>query len=135
MMEIKDGIDLFLQYLLVEKGLSKLTIESYRTDLEKFFEFYPSKKYIEELEPGDLQSFLNEQRREDRKDATISRRASSIKHFFAFLKKEGIYKDELPEIETFKKASTLPNCLTIEEVEDLLNAPNMNTPSGIRMKR
>ena len=131
-MDISDGIDLFLQHLLVEKGLSKLTVDSYRDDLDRFFSFYPNKKTIEELEPGDLQSFLNEQRSIDRSDATISRRASSIKQFYIFLKKEGLYKDDLPEVETYKKASRLPNCLTIEEVEDLLNAPNMETPSGIR---
>ena len=132
MMDIKDGIDLFLQHLFVEKGLSKLTVESYRDDLEKFFMFFPNKKYIEEIELGDLQSFLNEQRNIGRRDATISRRASSIKHFYVFLKKEGLYKDELPEIEVSKKESRLPNCLSIEEVEDLLNAPNMDSPSGIR---
>ncbi len=131
-MDISDGIELFMQYLLVEKGLAKLTVESYRDDLDQFFAFYPNKKHIEELEPGDLQSFLDEQRNIGWRDATIARRSSSIKHFYAFLKKEGIYKDELPEVEASKKESRLPNCLTIEEVEDLLNAPNMDSPSGIR---
>ena len=131
-MDIKDAIDSYAQYLLVEKGLSKTTLESYKEDLDQFFLFYKDKKVVEDLLPGDLQSFLNEQRNIDKSDATISRRASSIKQFYIFLKKEGLYNDDLPDIETSKKQSRLPNCLSIEEVEDLLNAPNMSSPSGIR---
>ena len=139
-MEIIDAIDLFLQHLLVEKGLSRLTVESYQDDLNSFFTFFKTikkdneefKSVIEDLSPYDLNSYIANERNINRTDATISRRISSIKNFYAFLKKEGYYKDELPEVETFKKAKRLPNCLSIEETEDLLNAPNMESPSGIR---
>ena len=42
-MEISDAIDLYTQYLLVEKGLSKATVSSYLSDLKKFFEYYKNK--------------------------------------------------------------------------------------------
>ena len=66
--------------------------------------------------------------------ATNLRRISSVKQFFIFLKKDGYYEDDLPEVEAPKKPSRLPTCLSIEEVERLLDAPNMESPSGIRDK-
>ena len=39
-MLLEDAIELFQQYILVEKGLSKLTFSSYMTDLKKFFEYF-----------------------------------------------------------------------------------------------
>ena len=60
------------------------------------------------------------------------RRLSSIRGFFLFLKKEGYYHDEIPEVKSMKKQERLPNCLSIEEVEDLLNAPDIRRPEGLR---
>ena len=69
-----------------------------------------------------------------RKPSTTLRRAASIKHFYLFLKKDGYYNDEIPEIEGPKKEKILPTYLSVEEVERLLDAPNMKSPSGIRDK-
>ena len=132
-MDISDAIELYQQYLLVEKGLSLQTISSYKNDLKKFFEFFENKKYVEDLLSEDLNEFLRHELTDP--DLTVStalRRLSSTRGFFIFLKKEGYFKGEIPDIETPKKPEHLPNCLTVEEVEDLLNTPNIEKPDGLR---
>ena len=57
-----------------------------------------------------------------------------MRNFFLFLKRDGYYQGVIPDIETPKKPKYLPNCLTEDEVEALLNAPDLSTPSGLRDK-
>ena len=133
-MEIKDAIDLYSQYLLVEKGLSLLTIQSYIDDLHRFFEFFKDKKEVSDLSPYDLNSFLAEELNEGKSVSTVLRRLSSVKGFYVFLSKNGYFTGEPPEVDPPKKESRLPTCLSIEEVELLLDAPKQNTPSSIRDK-
>ena len=132
MTEIIDAVDMYQQYLLVEKGLSKQTVISYIDDLKQFFEFLPDRKYVEDLVPEDLNDFVRRESIVGHSVSTAMRRLSSIRGFFIFLKKEKVYNDEIPEVKTMKKQERLPNCLSIEEVEDLLNAPDIRRPEGLR---
>ena len=136
-MEISDAIELYQQYLFVEKGLSKQTVSSYTEDLRQFFSFAKDVKTVEELKGDYLIEFLSYQfaggeNKVPKAATTVLRRLSSIKCFYIFLKREGHFTGEIPEIETPKKPERLPNCLSIEEVEDLLNAPNIEKPDGLR---
>ena len=132
MMEIIDAVEAYQQYLLVEKGLSKQTVVSYIEDLKQFFQFLPDRKYVEDLLPEDLNEFVRRESVVGHSVSTAMRRLSSIRGFFIFLKKEKYYNDEIPEVKTMKKQERLPNCLSIEEVEDLLNAPDIRRPEGLR---
>ena len=134
MMEIRDSIELFQQYLLVEKGLSKVTVNSYLDDLKQFFLFFKDKKYVEDLYGEDLIDFLKYQLSIGRSIATSLRRLSSTKQYYLFLKKDGYLVGDIPDIESPKKPEHLPNCLSEEEVESLLNAPNIEKPEGLRDK-
>ena len=131
-MLINDAVELFAQYLLVEKGLSKKTVEAYINDLKQFFAYFKNHKEVEDLDPNDINSFMMYGASQGKQASTTLRRASSIKHFYSFLKKEGYYDKELPDVESIKKPSKLPTYLSVEEVEALLNAPNMKSLSGIR---
>ena len=133
-MEIADAIDLFHQYVLVEKGLSPQTWISYLEDLQLFFAYFSDKKTTDDLQETDLYEFLKYSLSLGRSVSTALRRLSSTRSFFLFLKKEGYYKGGIPDIEAPKKPKHLPNCLTEEEVERLLDAPDLTTPSGIRDK-
>ena len=134
-MEINDAANLFAQYLLVEKGLSQKTVEAYLTDLKLFFAYFKDKKDTSDLGPYDLNTFmLYEASLGTIKPPTSIRRASSISHFYSFLKKDGYYTNEMPEVEKPKKEKLLPTYLSVEEVELLLDAPNMKSLSGIRDK-
>ena len=131
-MEIVDAIDLFHQYVLVEKGLSPQTWISYLEDLQAFFNYYNDKKDTSDLMETDLYEFLKFELSLGKSVSTALRRLSSTRSFYLFLKKEGHYTGNIPEIETPKKPKHLPNCLSEEEIDHLLEAPDMESPSGIR---
>lgn len=131
-MEIVDAIDLFHQYILVEKGLSPQTWISYLEDLQAFFNYYNDKKDTADLLETDLYEFLKFELSLGKSVSTALRRLSSTRSFYLFLKKEGHYTGNIPEIETPKKPKHLPNCLSEEEIDRLLEAPDMESPSGIR---
>ena len=134
MMLLNDAIDLFTQHLLVEKGLSVLTVKSYQEDLKHFFEFYKDYQYVEDLQSDDIETFLTHELSIGMSVSTAVRRLSSSKNFYTFLKKEGYYHGEIAEVEAPKMPSRLPSVLSVEEVEALLDAPNMKTDAGIRDK-
>lgn len=131
-MEIVDAIDLFHQYVLVEKGLSKQTWISYLEDLQAFFDYFDNKKETDDLLETDLYEFLKYELSLGKSVSTALRRLSSTRGFYIFLKKEGLFNGNIPDIETPKKPKHLPNCLSEEEIDRLLEVPDLTSPSGIR---
>ena len=133
-MEITDAVDLYHQYVLVEKGLSLQTWSSYLEDIQAFFNHFSDKKTTEDLKESDLYEFLTYELTVGHSVSTALRRLSSMRNFFLFLKRDGYYTGTIPDIETPKKPKRLPNCLSEDEVEALLNTPDLTTPSGLRDK-
>lgn len=133
-MKIIDAVDRYHQYVLVEKGLSTQTWSSYLEDIQAFFNYFDDKNNTDDLLETDLYEFLKYELSIGHSVSTALRRLSSTRGFYLFLKKEGIYSGNIPDIETPKKPKHLPNCLSEEEVEALLNAPDLTTPSGLRDK-
>ena len=133
-MEIADAVDRYHQYVLVEKGLSSQTWASYLEDLQAFFNYFSKKETTDDLSETDLYEFLKYELSVGHSVSTALRRLSSTRGFYLFLKKDGLYTGNIPDIETPKKPKHLPNCLSEDEVEALLNAPDLSTPSGLRDK-
>ncbi len=131
-MEIVDAVDLFHQYVLVERGLSPQTWVSYLEDLQAFFNYFSDKKTTDDLLETDLYEFLKFELSLGKSVSTALRRLSSTRSFYLFLKKEGYYTGNIPDIETPKKPKHLPNCLSEEEIDRLLEVPDLTSPSGIR---
>ena len=131
-MEIVDAVDLFHQYVLVERGLSPQTWISYLEDLQAFFNYFSDKKDTSDLLETDLYEFLKFELSLGKSVSTALRRLSSTRSFYLFLKKEGYFNGNIPDIETPKKPKHLPNCLSEEEIDRLLEAPDLTSPSGIR---
>lgn len=133
-MEISDALDLFQQHIVAEKGLSKQTCQSYMMDLDLFFQYFNFKKDTSELYGENIIEYLRyaSSTGSIRQPSTYLRKMSSIRSFYLFLKREGIIDVEIPEMYTPKKPASLPNCLSIEEVEALLDAPDIKKPEGLR---
>ena len=133
-MRLDDALDMYFQYLLVEKGDGKKTIEAYATDLKKFFLVLKKKESTEELNPNDVKDFIKLETAQGISIKTIQRRMSSIKNFYKFLSKEKIIDFELADAYAPRGIKKIPIALSFEEVEALLDAPNTETSEGQRDK-
>ena len=133
-MDLTDAIELYSQYILVEKGLLPSTLQNYKEDLFHFFEFFPDKKTTDDLYSTDLSDYFRHQLEDGKTVSTALRRLSSTKSFYQFLSKEGYLREEIPEFDTVKKPAHLPDCLSMEEVERLLDAPDPDKTDEIRDK-
>jgi integrase/recombinase XerD len=133
-MDLSDAISRFLQYCLFEKNLTKVTVEDYRQDFHLFLEYFPEKKTIDDLKDTDIEEFTYQQSLNGLKTSSIARRITVLKNFFLFLDTEGIKKGLVKPIIMPKREKVLPVYLTVEEVDRLMAAPNINKPNQLRDK-
>lgn len=138
-MAFKQELDLYLQFVKLEKGLSENSVISYRNDLERYFRFITSELKIADLAGVSLshiENFLNFLVDEELLSASsLARNISSIRGFHEFAVVEGITKANPAElVELPKKASKLPEVLDREEIEAILDTPDLSKPAGIRDK-
>ncbi|MFA6370322.1 MAG: site-specific tyrosine recombinase XerD [Bacilli bacterium] len=132
-MEIIDAIDRYKQFLLAEKGLSKTTLDNYLEDLKLFHRIFDH-QLTEQYSPYEISDFAILMAQEGKKPTTIIRRISALRNYFTFLQREGIYTKELPLIDKPKVPQRLPNVLSPEDVEALLDAPNLDKGDEVRDK-
>ena len=113
----------FLLSLVTEKNMSLNTASSYKADLNIFFAFINQLNLnVEALEQTDINKFFQNQRERGFSDNTISRRLSTLKQFFKFLVKEGLF-DQNPceNIKNFKRTKKIPGYLSEVEIFKILN--------------
>lgn len=127
----------FLQYLLIEKGLSHNTIIAYKNNVESFFNFYQEKIHhsitLESITLQDCIRYCSFLGANGSSSATIAQHISSLRSFFIFLeRKEYIVTNPLMFLSTPKQYATIPSILTVEEINLLLNKPNKKTKLGMR---
>lgn len=130
-MKLDDASDLYFQYLRVEKGVSNETIRNYAYDLKQFFEAIP-KDSTDDMFPTDITDFVTIQMKNQLSVPTILRRISSTMNFYLFLEREHIINFVVKEFDRPRKMKSLPKIISVEEVEDLLNAPDLNKDEGFR---
>ena len=130
-MELNDAVDLYFQYLRVERGVSEETIKNYAYDLKQFFIAIP-KNTTEDMMQTDITDFVTIQMKEGLQVSTILRRISSTYNFYLFLEREHIIEFVVKKFDRPKKMQSLPKTLTVDEVEDLLNAPDLSKDEGFR---
>lgn len=128
-------LDRFLHYLIVEKGLSKNTIEAYSHGLNRFLNYLRGKgtEEIREISKLDIREFLLFLKKKGLSSKTLARNLVSIRVFLRFLTEESILSaNPAEEIESPKTAKTLPEILSLEEVETLLEQPDPQILQGMR---
>ena len=128
-------LDRFLNFLVVEKGLSPNTLEAYSRDLIQYFHFLKSKGLtdLSQTHSGTLYEYLGTLRSRKLSGRTQARILSSLKSFYRFLQEEALRKDNpaLP-LQGPKPKRTLPKTLSEMEVETLLHQPKADSPRGLR---
>jgi integrase/recombinase XerD len=134
---MRELLDEFINYLSVERGLSKNTIASYRTDLVSFLDHLNSKgiESIEKIKRDNITSYLLHLKDKGLSGNSVSRALVSIKMFYKFLAQERFIKDNVAGVlESPKLIRPLPNVLGMAEVEKLMTAPDIRDWMGIRDK-
>lgn len=129
-----EQIEDYLHYLQVERGLSANTIQSYRQDLQEADAFFKTQtKSIAEIDQFVILNFLEQLQQQRKARNTVIRVVSTLRRFFQYLVQFGVIKDDpMLKVDSPKKAQTLPDVLTVAQVNQLLSMPNINQKLGIR---
>lgn len=121
---MKHDIENFINYIMFEKRLSKNTSNSYKNDLIKYMDYLEKKQIYntKNISKSDIESYLEKLNKEDTKTSSIARKLTTIKTFHNYLFQRKILNIDVAEtIERPKLRKKLPNILTVDEVDKLLN--------------
>lgn len=128
-------INEFITCLKVEKGLAGNTIDAYRRDLAKLEKFAEARgRSLQTVERDDIIASLASLK-DDRGngDSTLSRYTSAVRTFYRYLLREKLMtRDPTAHLDSRKVWQTLPHFLTPQDVERLLEQPDLSKPEGVR---
>lgn len=126
-------LDTFIDHLWLEDGLSKNTLESYRADLSQFAAWLVKRNtQIMAANQADIQQYLAVKFPHS-KPRSIGRLIASMRRFYRYCLRENLIQtDPTLQIESPKLPRSLPKSLNEQEVEDLLNAPDIGSAIGLR---
>ncbi|NLI55690.1 site-specific tyrosine recombinase XerD [bacterium] len=115
--------DSFLSYIELEKEYSKNTISSYKNDLDDFKEFLTKiDKDPIEIDKKDIFNYLVFLSKKKLKPASLRRKISALRSFYKFLiREELIENDPTIDLTLPKKDKVLPDVISVEEIEKLIN--------------
>jgi len=128
-------VDQYINYLLLEKGLSENTIESYSRDISRYVEYLKQKgvKQISDADTPLILTYLISLRDGGLKAKSTARHLVTIRGFYRYLVQEKIIKhDPARLIDLPKSGLKLPDVLSVSEIKLLLSAPDTQTPLGLR---
>jgi len=134
---MQEEINEYLSYIRFEKKLSQNTYENYRLDLETFSNYLKiikitSLNRLNEQDIVDYLKFLKEEK--DLNSRSIERHLTTLRNFFKYMyKMKFINKDIMVNIDNLKLSKKLPEVLTIEEIDKLLDI-KLENPYNYRTK-
>lgn len=127
-------IDLFLDQLWLEDGLAKNTLSSYRNDLQGFALWCVQSASLDllKVQSMHIQQYLA-YRFPNAKARSMNRLIATLRRFYRYyLRTQTISQDPTLQIEAPKIPKQLPKSMSEAQVDDLLNAPDINTDLGMR---
>lgn len=128
-------VDQCLNYLLVEKGLAAKTIEAYAGDLRAFLDFLKA-QHIERIDEADTAALLKyviDLRQNGRGPRTRARHLVALRGFYSYLVQAGqLPKNVAKMVDLPKSGLKLPEVFDVEEVAQLIAAPDRKKPKGLR---
>jgi integrase/recombinase XerD len=127
------SIDAFIDALWLEEGLSKNTLAAYRRDLSLYAAWLSAKgRPLDSTGEADLNGYFAA-RHEGSKATSANRRLTVFKRYFRWaLRERLITADPTLRLQSAKQPLRVPKTLTEAQVEALLDAPDVDTPLGLR---
>jgi len=128
-------LDLFLNHLVVERGLARNTLEAYGRDLSRYLDFLREAglESLDQVGAADVLRYLAERKQEGLGPRSRARALVAVRGFHKFLLQEGLLAENpATRIEAPKSFHPLPRTLSPEEVERLLASPDGDDPLAVR---
>lgn len=129
-------IKLFLEFLQNDKKLSNNTLQSYERDILQYQEYVEENRInYAKVDQSDLKRYLDHLSEIGKKPSTISRNLATIRSFYQFLlRNRKVKNDPTANLQAPKIEKRVPNILTSQEVELLLEQPKNVDLKGSRDK-
>ncbi|AGC45366.1 tyrosine recombinase XerD [Myxococcus stipitatus DSM 14675] len=130
-------LDAFIAFIRAERGLSGKTVDAYAADLTAYFEDLRSRgvEDVIRARQEDVTAHLSSLSKAGLGKRSQARHLAALRGFHRFLVAERLAdKDPTEDVDTPRSARKLPSFLTLEEVEQLLAAPDERTSAGLRDK-
>ena len=123
----------FKQYLMYEKGLSPKSVEAYLHDALLLEEYLGDKKKMEDATFEDLQQFLKHLYKSDYNARSQARIISGMRAFYRYLIYANVLETDPTELlDAPKIGMHLPDVLTVEEIQSIMDVIDLSTPEGHR---
>jgi integrase/recombinase XerD len=122
---------------MIDKGLSSHTQAAYQNDIRRLLFFLQERGILDisESQAKDVRDLIVEMADTGMTGSSLARNISSIRMFFRYLLAEDISKNDImADVEVPKRGRKLPTVLEIDEVERLLEQPDLSQPKGVRDK-
>ena len=130
-------VESFLNYLIVECGLSDNTIKGYKGDLRNFSNYLHCAgiNRFQDLRPKMVVGFIESEKQRELSENSISRCLVTVKMLYKYMVMEGkISVNPMSSVNTLKLQKHLPEVLNYNAIEEMLRAPDCNNKLGIRDK-
>jgi len=127
-------IDDYLAHLQYERRVSENTLDGYGRDLMELGRHAAqAARPVERLRRADLEAFVRSLMGEGRSPRSVARAVACVRGFYRFLALHGHVKDNpAVDLQAPRAWKVLPKFLSVENVDRLLNAPDVTTPRGLR---
>ena len=134
-MNLSDFLKSFIDYLQIERQVARNTVDAYQRDLLRYIQFLKERKIasLDALSHQDVYAFLEMLHELTLSAASVSRNLSAVRAFHHFLIGENVTSvDPTENIVVPKPWMKLPEVLSIEEIERILEQPDTSTDTGLR---
>ena len=132
---LNNSVDLFLQYLTVQRRLSPNTVDGYGSDLKFFIDFLQKRKITspDQITSKQIRAFLKDCFNRKISSRSNARRLAALRAFFDFLIQQNLVTvNPVADIDPPKIGQNLPDILSVAEVDQMLTAPEKFTPLILR---
>ena len=125
----------YVRHLELERSISPYTVRNYTRDVQGFLDFLAENRIdsLDKVSRSTLRIYLGWLHEKGIVRASINRKASALRSFFRYLKREQLINGEpMATLSAPKMEKRLPTFLTHEEMARLIEAPDASTPQGLR---
>jgi len=124
----------YLRHVEVERRMAANTIEAYRRDLTKLAAFAAAREcQLEALDRADLEAFVRDVMAGGLSPTSTARLVATVRGFYRFLRTVGdVGQNPADDLHAPRTLSSLPHSLALDDIDALLQAPDVATPKGLR---